>query len=688
MGSLVPLDQRTLFQPNFGDLQMRLRVCLPLIAAALLVIAAYAPSASANVYCVTNAGCGDDPQQVFPMTEAGFNGALSLAENHPGDDEILLGVGTIEIDSPLSVSAGLDNRLRIEGSYGQSLLHFTHADGPGLSITTNAQYTATIFDMAVELDGASTGTRTAIAMNGEGLVYGINFGVESSNGLPAVGVELGNGARCWYCSFDLLGDDAIGVNASSDATVEESRFSDASPGLSGTTGLTTSGTSVVNVKASKFVGLENAISFDGGTLNLRDSIIDMGARQGATGVSVVNSNNSDYTLVADFDGVTVAGSGDEQHGVVVEAATTNPAGEQATASITNSLFMLTGGSANEISCTDDDGFGAGEINLSWSYKLSSSPSITGCTSNLSNNTDSNGVGPETIFVNWDEGDLRLRPGSPVIDLGDPATSLIPDRGWDACGNGRLTYDGGAWGRIDMGGCEYQNYSPEKPSITASRTTITAGESINFSVQSSDANGDPITYDWIFWDGGPFSTPGQNVTHAFTTPGDYWIVGRAYDGDYYGVSDELRITVLPAPGTGTPPPANPPAPTLTLGKPAGKFSLKLFASKPRISVSKPKKGGSVKLTMSAASDATVRLLRVKAGYVVGSACKAKQGKTGKTKRCDLAVGKARPFKVPAGVSYFAMGKKWGGFKLKPGKYALQFALPARNDTKKSILNVIR
>jgi hypothetical protein len=282
------------------------------------------------------------------------------------------------------------------------------------------------------------------------------------------------------------------------------------------------------------------------------------------------------------------------------------------------------------------------------------------------------------FLDAAAGDYRPAPGSPAIDAGDPGSGDVGRKDlW-----GGLRYVNGSdfnfAGDIDLGAGEYQNYAPNKPEVTAAPTTAFVGSPVTFGATGSDPNGQPVTFTWEFSEGG--SAPGATVSRTYAAPGIYKAKAIASDGSLSKASGWIEVTVVAAPPV--------PLPTLVVGKPAGKFSIKQMRSSAKVANAKPKKGGSIKFTASAAIDAKVTLLRVKKGYTVGGSCKAKQGKTGKAKRCDLAVGKARSFKLPAGTSYFTLGKKWGGFKVKPGKYALKFASPSLNDTKKSVLNVIR
>ncbi|MGH2960290.1 MAG: PKD domain-containing protein, partial [Solirubrobacterales bacterium] len=405
------------------------------------------------------------------------------------------------------------------------------------------------------------------------------------------------------------------------------------------------------VRRTKLVNFNRGIFSYRGSMSVKDSLIDLGDQEGALGFELDAQGTWDYHPFVFFDGVTIVGNGANQRGVTATANATGTG--SAGINLDNTLSHLTGTDSVDVYCSRS---GAVPLNVSVFYSMAEIISPQGSCAP----TTLGVVTGTPLFLDTDGGDYRPAPGSPVIDAGNPGSA---DSGrFDLWGAVRYVNgsDFNFAGDIDIGAGEYQNYAPNKPVATATPTTVTAGSPVTFSATGSDPNGQPVTFSWEFGEGG--SASGASVSRTYAVPGTYKAKAIASDGSLSKASAWVEVIVVAAPPV--------PLPTLVLGKPASKFSIKLMKSGAKVAPTKPKKGGSVKLTASAAIDAKVTLLRVKAGYLVGGACKAKQGKTGKAKRCDLAVGKARPFKIPAGTSYFTLGRKWNRIRIMPGTYKLK------------------
>jgi PKD repeat protein len=661
---------------------MRARLVLLSVVTALLAVAAFASSASAAAYCLYPGTCYGVPANVYPATQQGLEDAIAAAEATAGvDDRIEIAADTIDIDSLISLSASNTNELSIEGvGNGNSTLHFTQPSAAGLHFDGIGTGGSGLTNLNVKIDGTTASTRQALYMSG-GLLSGVNFDVSSTDNITSEGAVLASGAKCDHCDFKLSNDQSVGLYVAGNATVSGSDFRSGGAGTENTTGLFTSGNSIVNIGTSRFTELRHSITFDGGTVNLRDSVIDMGNNDFAQGVYVSNDNLSDYTLIASLDGVTIVGDGVNQRAVYVGAATDKPAGEHATANITNSLIKMTGDSSSSIVCNDDGNFGVGAVNVKFTFKPSGEPTAGGgCAIADANNSPvaQDAIPASELFVDYDNGDLRLKPGAVVIDAGDTATSQN-NRGIDAIGGQRFiqTNGGGAW--IDMGGIEYQDYPPEKPSINASATTVNVGQSIDFTAASSDANGDTVTYSWNFGDGG--SSTEQNPTHSFTTAGTWPVTVQAHAaGVASDPSDTISITVKPPPippgpggDTATPEPPD----TYSLTKPKCKFKSNKKAKNGFTVHAAKIKDCYLQSVSSRAHSYMFRLERTAAGYVVGGTCKAKQGKTGKAKRCDLPLKGSQTIDLPAGTSYLSFGGRWNNKQLPPGTYTLRSGINGIN-----------
>jgi hypothetical protein len=355
--------------------------------------------------------------------------------------------------------------------------------------------------------------------------------------------------------------------------------------------------------------------------------------------------------------------------VQVEAGTNIAAGEIASANVTNSLFKFTNNSSGDTICGDDGNYGVGSISIDHSLKMDAPQLNSGCTVTLgAGNRSSDSSAPADLFVNFDAGDLRLAPGSDAIDHGNSGTSHT-DRGIDVFGGFRFVVGESGVDIIDMGAGEYQPYAPDRPTLQASATTVTVGQPINFTATATDGNEDALTYNWSFSEG-TSSGNGATQSHTFTTVGEHFVEVWAHDGVYQSESSgKLLITVNPAPAPPSGGSTPVPTPKAAFGKQVGKFKpRKKGANGFKVSAKKVK-DGYIPVVSSAKLQIKLSFEKPKGGYLVGGACKAKQGKTGSAKRCSLPLKGSQTLDLPAGTSYLAFAGKWNKKLLAPGKYTL-------------------
>ncbi len=650
---------------------MRLRLSLlAVLCCALLGVAA--SSAGAAAYCLNaDSLCSGNPLNIRPATEAGLASAVSSAESNSVPDVIYIGAGTIDIDSLISTTTAPGDSLAIEGvGNGNTNLHFTQPSGVGLDIG-GASVNNGISNLNVQIDGAvTTDVRSAVRID-VGRVSGVNFTVdaESDNDYATAGLDLRDGAECQYCTFAVKHDDAIGVLASGSSKITMNEFHDASGADDDTYGIRQAGTGTTTVARSTFTELYRAADVQSGTIDIFDSLIDLGDHAGASGMNVEAPGNSGLSLHGKLDGVTVVGAAPQQRAVYAEASSSNPA-ETAAAAITNSLLLFTGSPLPSAVRCVDDGSASGSVVVTYTFAEAGTPSSSGCSSSVLGNIEVGSHTPQELFVNWDAGDLRLKQDAPVIDLGDPSVNNSGGR-LDAIGAKRVADPfGTGTERIDMGGIEYQDYPPDKPTVGASATTVEVGTAINFTASSIDGNDDPVTYSWDFSDGSISSE--QNPTHTFTKDGTYVVQVRALAGGSMSEVGEVEITVNAkaktdccSAGAGytnnfvynkTSGPLKPPK--------SGKLKNGF-----RVSTKKPKSGGYIPVTANAKMAIKLSFEKPRGGYLVDGACRAKQGKTGSTKRCSLPLKGTQTIELPAGTSYLIFGGKWNKRALPSGKYTL-------------------
>lgn len=155
-----------------------------------------------------------------------------------------------------------------------------------------------------------------------------------------------------------------------------------------------------------------------------------------------------------------------------------------------------------------------------------------------------GTHPATFnygFVDAAVGNYRPRLDSPLVDAGNPVADDFnqADSGSDLDGLSRTVSRGA--GRVrDVGAYEVQNHAPV-PVIKIVTAVPATTERTEFSAaESSDADGDPLTFDWSF-DGMP-ATSGAVVKKQFLTPGPHTIRLTATDhtGSSSSVSKQFNV----------------------------------------------------------------------------------------------------------------------------------------------------
>ncbi|MGH2960096.1 MAG: hypothetical protein ACRDKE_10860, partial [Solirubrobacterales bacterium] len=388
---------------------MRARSAVLAVVTTLLAVAAFSSPASAATYCLYVTDCNGVPANVRPATQQGLASAISAAQSSMNeDDTIEIGSTPIDIDTTIEASATSTNNLIIKAAPGaDAVLHFTHTGDAGLYFDAVGTTASTVENLTAVLDGASVGDRSAIELHG-GRATDVKFDVKSPSGQSAYGLVLFSSAQCVYCTFNLFTDDTYGVYATGGAQIVNADFYDADPSFADSTGvLAGPGAGDVMIRNSKFIAVNTGLKVSGETVELRDSVIDMGDNEDAQGILVGLDENQTGASYATIDGVTIVGAANGQRALDLDATTTSPSGETADAYIINTLFKLTGSGTSEVSCIDDGGFGVVSVAMTNAFKRVTTPSAIGCQQiNGGGNLPSTDFEPEELFVNWEDGDLR------------------------------------------------------------------------------------------------------------------------------------------------------------------------------------------------------------------------------------------------------------------------------------------
>jgi hypothetical protein len=406
---------------------MRLPAALlgALLVPVLPVLAAAPAQAALGTVCVGPVPAGT----ACSTTRASISQAIS-DPNLASGDVIRVGSGTYT-DGPYVLPAGVS--LRGSGAgVSAAATKLTLLAGAQTYVTNNG---GTVADLRVDV---STGNgATGIATTGGTLdnVVVVAQGATNVNGLQSQGAQVHDATVSVLGGSGNTAIRSLGGNL----LYSDSTWSGGAVGYRLVSG--TDHVSRVTVKLA-----DTAISVEGGTLNIDDSVIDLGTT-GQTGLQAKPSGTAD-TATANVTHLTVVGGNGSSRGVAADAAGAGTL----TANITLTNSIVRGPTTSLVRSA-----GAGHtanFTVSRSDYQSTSPTAP---------TDGGGnLNVDPAFINAATGDYHLRATSPVVDKGSLGTSLDRD------GKAR-SFDGDKDGTAvpDMGAYELRD-------VTAPNTTFTSG----------------------------------------------------------------------------------------------------------------------------------------------------------------------------------------------------------------------
>ena len=471
-----------------------------ILLGALLAVAVSAAAADAKVYCVHDPGC-----PAGGIAEDTLDNALTASDADVAKDTVRVGPGAFAAPFMTPV-----NPVDIVGA-GMDATEIDNNNGGGLQagfVLSNAA--STVADLGVRLTkGKQSGVillpgaaakRVKVTAS-HSLPDESGFSAHAGSDLQSVVVDLGNAQ-----SNVAIGDDG--------ATVSDSTL--------------TAGQGIWNGAAgtiARRVTVRATVPFYvvGGTLNVANARVvphpDDPQSSGFIGAEVENFGGQNGLLNA--ADLTIAGGG-HGTGVWVRSDSAAPGGA-ATANVQGAIIHGVdhsldrhGQSITEPAdiTIDHSAYDAGTISES-----NGGGAITDKGGNLTN-------GPDPKFVDPAAGDYRLRFDSPLLDKGPPTEPLSGDDP-DLAGRSRVRdSDGNGSAVRDIGAYEYQRLVPTA-TFALQPDVAQLGQPTAFdATQSSDPDGDPVSFTWAFGDGATGS--GATTSHTYGAPGSYQTTLTATD----------------------------------------------------------------------------------------------------------------------------------------------------------------
>jgi PKD domain-containing protein len=491
------------------------------LIAALSVTAALglAATAEANTYCTGN-------PVACPNTSPHFgnvDGALAAAEGHAGHDVVLVASGTFLSDAGFEYwPADPANTVEIVGEGDATVLKSMSGTRSGtfrvLSLAgkapTKVAKLKIVVPDAADIDSSPGGLELRDGASAQDVTVadGGNKALPAEYGIRVVEGEVRH-------ANVTMNDDAVGIKVDQDgsALVVNSDVH-AGHGVAAYQG------GLATVRRSRITATKDGVLMQGGVMNVDSTLVRI---EGHGGAGIKSSGSWPATTIVNASHVTLFGSSAADNTVGVKVTTPNDG--DAFVKIDNSIVhnFETG-----LRRASTDAGGQGEATVqghSVNYAAANDYSEGAGEFDLQNVT---AFAP--VFVDLANGDLRLKPTSPLIDKGRDA-SYAPLTALDLAGANRAV---GA--KRDLGAYEYQALAPV--AAISGAGPVAVGKALALSgAGSHDADaGDAITsWKWTFGDGA--TGAGKTVSHAWTKAGTYQVALTV--SDTTGRTHTAKATVV-------------------------------------------------------------------------------------------------------------------------------------------------
>jgi hypothetical protein len=440
----------------------KLRKLTLLTALAISGAAFSAANASAADICVgTSPLC---PVQNYAATAAGFDSALTAAQDgsHPGHDRIILAAATYSVGAGLNYGASTGQSLDIIGQGDTTILQPT---APGLVTLylnwVNAPNSSITGIKFAGYAGSESGIPYALSMR-QGEASHLTFDIPARAVGDNYGLQI-YGGLIRDSKFTLGGGSWGVLMASNSAASGLTMTGDPTKQNYGVKG---QGGTDYSVTHSTFKDITYAIYSDQGKFTVSDTLIDLGAINGAYGAWPHNTNGGAYTVGLDATNLTVVGTGANQYGLRTEVAGFN----SSTMTVRDSIISLSAPTASELYCSNTNSpSSTASMSVGYSLLALSQVSATaGCNSSIAPSVVDRAA-VANPFVDQVAKNFALSASSPAIDAGDPAFA-VQAGAKDLAGNPRVvaTKDG-CVPRVALGAYESQAAAvcvPPPPSTPA------------------------------------------------------------------------------------------------------------------------------------------------------------------------------------------------------------------------------
>jgi len=431
-------------------------IAMSIAALAVLAVAAPGASAASTVECVGFAP-GAAPADCTTLHDASALQAALLAAKDADADIVRIAPGTY--DGSFSAVGNASDRIVGSGIDQTLLRNATPGGSTALTLLGAAGQEVVASELSVERTGATSTHFTVDATYAilDHVRVRVNAGMEQGRGVQAANAIMS------HSIIETAGTASHGVYASNgDVLVEDSTIIPLAPSSVGVYLSSVSNTATVrrtrigDPTGANAFGL--GIGTDGGHILVEDSLIDLGASVGATGVSAYNSNAGSATAIAgDVLRTTVVGTGSNQRAIRV--GTAGPA-QMTTMQISDSVIDV-GASAYAVECRWPMGGSTPTLAMT---RVAIAGTFTSwfqpCVFTTTDNIDLGATAPTTRFVDPVLHDYRPLPGGVLIDAGD--ATFVATTG-DVLGAARVV-DGDDDGvaRLDLGAYEFAVVTAPEP----------------------------------------------------------------------------------------------------------------------------------------------------------------------------------------------------------------------------------